>query len=536
MTMHTNGSSRWPLLRGAVTLLLACFVLLVNGCAVNPVTGERELHLVSTEQEIAIGGQQYLPARQAAGGDYILDAALADYVAEVGERLVAVSDRPQLPYQFTICNSSIPNAWALPGGKIAVNRGLLTELDNEAELAAVLAHEIVHSAARHGAKAMERGLLLQLGTVGVGWLAASDRYQDLIVGTALLGAQLVNQKYSREQELEADAYGMRYMARAGYDPQAAVTLQKKFVRLHEARSSSWLAGLFASHPPSAERVAANRASLQHLPPGGLVGADRYRARLARLLAQKPAYDAYDEATEVLAKNDLARAMRLVDRAIAIEPREALFYGLRGDIYLARNRPVLARREYDQAVERNPQYYRFYQQRGLVEWKLGQRQAARRDLEKAVALLPTAAAHYILGEILLAEGDTTAAADHFAAAAGSESTVGEAARLRLAVLDLRRDPHRFLVGSLVRAANGEGFFVLENRSPIVVRNVQLTVRLTTADGHLVNLRTLTDQGILRPGDTFRVRLLGTTAPEALARLQLDYRIVDFDILERIPEPL
>ena len=127
---------------------------------INPVTGDRELALVSADQEIAIGEQQYAPSQQMQGGDYALDRAAHGLRRGVGQKLAAVSDR-DLPYEFVVLNSSVPNAWALPGGKIAVNRGLLTELSSEAELAAVLGHEIVHAAARHGALAMQRGLLLQ---------------------------------------------------------------------------------------------------------------------------------------------------------------------------------------------------------------------------------------------------------------------------------------------------------------------------------------------------------------------------------------
>jgi predicted Zn-dependent protease len=137
---------------------LAVAVGALAGCVINPVTGDRELALVSADQELAIGEQQYLPSQQMQGGDYTLDPALTNYVEGVGQKVAAVSDRA-LPYEFVVLNSSVPNAWALPGGKIAVNRGLLMELQSEAELAAVLGHEIVHAAARHGALAM-RGMLL----------------------------------------------------------------------------------------------------------------------------------------------------------------------------------------------------------------------------------------------------------------------------------------------------------------------------------------------------------------------------------------
>ncbi len=187
------------------------------GCVINPVTGDRELALVSADQEIAIGEQQYAPSQQMQGGDYALDPELNAYVAGVGQKLAAVSDR-QLPYEFVVLNSSVPNAWALPGGKIAVNRGLLTELNSEAELAAVLGHEIVHAAARHGALAMQRGLLLQGALLATQVAAQRSDYGGLTVGAASLGAQLLTMRNSREAELESDLYGMRYMKAAGYDP------------------------------------------------------------------------------------------------------------------------------------------------------------------------------------------------------------------------------------------------------------------------------------------------------------------------------
>jgi len=133
-----------------VNLLVgAAFVL--SGCATNPVTGKKELSFVGEDWELQVGAQQYSPGRQSQGGDYAADPRVVAYVNKVGQRLAAVSDR-QLPYEFKVINSDVPNAWALPGGKIAINRGLLVKMKSEAELAAVLGHEIVHAAAKHGAK------------------------------------------------------------------------------------------------------------------------------------------------------------------------------------------------------------------------------------------------------------------------------------------------------------------------------------------------------------------------------------------------
>ena len=130
--------------------------------------------MVSEAQEIQIGEQQYGPGRQSQGGDYVTDPKVTEYVRQVGNRLAAAADR-KLPYEFVVVNDGSLNAWALPGGKIAVNRGLLVELNNEAELAAVVGHEIVHAAARHGAQQMEKGQFLQLGSAIATIAAATVR-------------------------------------------------------------------------------------------------------------------------------------------------------------------------------------------------------------------------------------------------------------------------------------------------------------------------------------------------------------------------
>ena len=240
---------------------------LLAGCSVNPVTGERDLMLVSGEQDLATGEQMYVPMQQSQGGVYDVDPVLTEYVSAVGMK-VANQSGVDLPYEFVVLNNSVPNAWALPGGKIAINRGLLTEMSSEAELAAVLGHEVTHAAARHSAQQQSRGMLTQ-GLVVATTIAASDSgYGDLAAMGAGLAGQLTLMKYGREAELESDKYGMRYMSKAGYDPQGAVTLQETFVRLSEGRQSDWLSGLFASHPPSRERVEANRATAAGLAAGG----------------------------------------------------------------------------------------------------------------------------------------------------------------------------------------------------------------------------------------------------------------------------
>ncbi len=353
----------------------------VSACGTNPVTHEREIQFVSEAAELRIGAENYAPMRQSEGGDFRIDPELTSYVNGVGQKLAAVSDR-KLPYEFVVLNSSVPNAWALPGGKVAVNRGLLTELQNESELAAVLGHEITHAAARHGAKAQERGTLLQVGMVaaqiGMATSNMSGNTANLALQGAGLGAQLVQMKYGREQENEADHYGMVYMKRAGYDLNGAVSLQETFVRIagETGRNQSWLDGLFASHPPSAERVAENRKTLLALGgSGGEIGAERYQAQVRQLRTLKPAYDKHDAALKAAGKKDFVTARKLAAEAVIMLPAEGRFPQLQGDIEMAEEQPRAALPYYEKAIALSPDYFGAFLGAGIATLQ-ARRQGAR----------------------------------------------------------------------------------------------------------------------------------------------------------------
>jgi predicted Zn-dependent protease len=483
--------------RLALVALLALLPLL-HSCATNPVTGKRELTLLSESAEISMGEENYLFSRQSQGGDYVVDPELTACVAAVGARIARVSDRPHLPYEFVVLNSSVPNAWALPGGKIAVNRGLLMELSSEGELAAVLAHEIVHAAARHGAKGIERGIALQAGMIGVGLAASDSSYSDIAVGAASIGTALISKRYSRGAELEADHYGMKYMAKAGYDPAAAIALQQTFVRLSMQRRSNWLSGLFASHPPSQERVEANIATASRLPQGGRMGEKEYQARLSGLERTRTAYEAHDRGRTLLADGNVAEALRLAERAIAVEPEEALFYGLRGDGRIKQRRYRAALTDYNAAIERNSGFYQFYLQRGLVRQELGNLQAAGTDLQKSAALFPTAHAYNGLGLIAISDGQRQRAIDYFGMAASSNSEVSRKARVSLARLELPERSGRYLSLQLQRDRRGYVVVILGNKSPVTVGDVVVAVRHLNDQGRIIGTDTVSFRHAIGPG--------------------------------------
>ncbi|MDT8428852.1 MAG: M48 family metalloprotease [Pseudomonadales bacterium] len=510
-------------------LPLTLLALLLAACAVNPVTGQRELSFISQSEEVAMGQQNYAPTLQSQGGKYQVDPGLTEYVNRVGQRLAAVSDR-QLPYEFTVINNSVPNAWALPGGKIAINRGLLLELNNEAELAAVLGHEIVHSAARHGAQAMERGMLLQGVLVATSVAASNSEYGNLITGGAQLGAQLATQRYGRDAEREADTYGIRYMATAGYDPAAAISLQETFVRLSEGRESSWLDGLFASHPPSIERVNNNRALVAQLRvegiSGGELGEQQFREQIGFLQEMQPAYQAYDEALELLRADRAEAAMDKIDTAIALLPREARFHGLKADIYLYQRRYQAAIAQYDQALERDDAYFDYYLGRGLAYSREGDRTRAQADLQASVDLLPTATAMNELGALAQARNDRQAAKQYFSQAASAQGPIGEQATAAYIRLDIEDQPAQYIETSAYLDNEGRLLARINNRAPIGVSEllieftVQLDGRTSSRQRRLSTLAAgqslVVDSGLSLPATT------ATALPAAVRVLSLRAR--------------
>jgi predicted Zn-dependent protease len=480
---------------------IAAVAFMTTACATNPVTGRKELMLVGEGQELSIGAQNYAPMRQAEGGDYAMDPGLVTYVQGVGERVAAVSDR-KLPYEFTVLNNSVPNAWALPGGKIAVNRGLLTELKSESELAAVIGHEVVHAAARHSAQQMSRGMLLQGGMVAAQVAASDSEYGGLYVLGANLGAQLLMQRYSREAELEADKYGIEYVQAAGYDPRGAVSLQETFVRMNERKDSSWLAGLFASHPPSQERLDANRKRVAALPPGGDAGVDRYRAALATTVAAKPAYAAYDAGRKALADKRVDVALTQAEQAIKLVPGEAHFHALKGDVYLVQKNYPAATKAYTDAIARNDGFFYYHLQRGLIAERQRNDQAARADLETSVKLLPTGPAYYALGKIAQRANQLAAAKQYYAAASAAQGEVGEAATASLMRLELPENPEKYLRAQVALDQQGMLAVAIANPTRVPVTGVAIQVQYVDAKGRTRVLRRNL-KGVLAAGEQARL---------------------------------
>lgn len=504
-----------------LVLLLASALLALSACSVNPVTGERSFQIYGSDWEQQVGAQMYAPMKQSQGGEFILDPELTAYVREIGHSLAAQARRKdEFNYEFSILNDSTPNAWALPGGKIVINRGLLVELDSEAELAAVLGHEIVHADAAHGARAQSKGMLTQLGTVAsiviLGSTLETPAAREVALMVPQLGAQLLTRKYGRDAEREADQYGMRYMAEAGYDPEGAVDLQKTFLQLSESGDPDWLSGLFASHPPSRERLANNRETAASLDVDGERGIEEYRRATAYLRRVQPAYEAYDEAAAALTDGRPDDAQRLLETAMDIEPRESLFHDLQGDIHAQRDQNEQALAAYQRAIDANSDFFYGHLRKGQIEYRLGRHDAARGSLDRSLELLPTGEAHYLLGLIDKARDNIPGAVEHFETAAQAESETGRKARHELVLLDLNSNPARYIDVAAALDRENAVWAVVGNLTTLQIQDIEIRYAWLDEQGQTRQGRVVLE-GPLAAGAKEQVRLgISVQAPAELSR--------------------
>lgn len=244
--------TRWPL-----WISLAAMA----ACATNPATGRRELMLVSQGQEIAMG-QQADPEIAAQFG-LVPDSSLQEYVGGIGARLASLSERPDLPWTFRALDDPVINAFALPGGFNYVTRGILAHFNSEAELVAVMGHEIGHVTARHSASQMTKQTLAGVGLVA-GMILVPD-LQDY-AGAAGAGLQLLFLRFSRDDERQADDLGLRYMYRAGYDPREMPHVFAMLDRVsRESGGGGRVPGWLSTHPDPADRQERIRDKIAALP-------------------------------------------------------------------------------------------------------------------------------------------------------------------------------------------------------------------------------------------------------------------------------
>lgn len=252
------------LISRSLALLTASSISLA-GCAINPATGQSQLSFFGEAEEIELGAEvdrEFL----ANSGTYA-DPALEAYVSALGQRLAAVSERPDLPWTFRIVDDEIVNAFALPGGRVYVTRGLLAHLSREAELAGVLGHEIGHVTARHSVNGMSRDLAISVGVLAGLALLDVEETAEIV---SLLGLDLLFLKFGRNQERQADQLGVRYAQRAGLDPHGVVDALRVLQEVSHTQDDGWFPVWLSTHPDPDKRWQRLAAETE-LGPGPLAG-------------------------------------------------------------------------------------------------------------------------------------------------------------------------------------------------------------------------------------------------------------------------
>jgi len=368
-------------------------------CAVNPVTGEPELMLISEERELEIGKEMAPSARWEFGGHYY-DPKLELYLEGVVRRLWNVSERSYLPFEFHIENSSIPNAFALPG-YVAITRGLLCALKNEAQFAAVIGHEIGHVMARHTAQRISRMTLRDIGLSLGAAVLQNKRGRDVFLTLGSIGSSLLLLSYDRQQELQADRLGVLYMARAGYNPYEALKAHELLQRAVDdymkrtgtkRGDDSFLSNLLSTHPREEVRISEIRQMIDNLPPHEIKGNGTFPVLFMKATKKireiHEIYINYYDPAEIQYKDgNYAKAERLLRKAIFLNNSQAPFYNLLGFIKLQQKKYRQAEELFNRALNIAPQYQPSLYGMGLDKYFIKEYEDAIQYFDESIKLYP-----------------------------------------------------------------------------------------------------------------------------------------------------
>ena len=408
----------------------------LSGCATSPVTGKKILVGMSEQEERQID-QQVAPHQFSQDMGAVQDDAVNRYVAGLGGRMQTLTQRPGMPYSYRVLNANYINAYTFPGGAMGVTRGIMTELDSEAELAALLGHEMGHVNARHAAQRQGQAMLAQAAVVGLAVAAsASDSsWGGLAVIGGQIGASALLASYSRDNEREADALGQEYMVKAGYPASGMTQLHGLLVR--EAKEKpSLLETMFSSHPMSSERLTTAQrlaetqyaASLKANPQR-----ERFMDSTGGLRRLKPAIDACKNGEVAMSRKQLPQAQSQFEAALKHAPRDYPSNLLMARCLAAQGRKSDALRYAETAKSVYPQEAQAHKMAGVLQLSQRNPGAAVQSFEQFDKLLPgDPGIAFLKGVAYEGSGNQRAAADNYARfiRAGGEGPPAEYSMSRL----------------------------------------------------------------------------------------------------------
>jgi predicted Zn-dependent protease len=386
------------------------------GCATSPVSGERILVGMSEEEERQID-RQVAPHQFSQDMGAVQDEAVNRYVAGLGGRMDDLTQRPNMPYSYRVLNANYLNAYTFPGGAMGVTRGIVTELDNEAELAALLGHEMGHVNARHAAQRQGQAMLSQAAVVGLAVAASAvdSSWGGLAAIGGQIGASALLASYSRDNEREADGLGQDYMVKAGYPASGMVQLQSLLVR-ESKETPSLLETMFASHPMSSERLA-NAQRLAESKHAASLKANPQRERFmdstASLRRLKPAIDACKKGETAMARKQLPTAQGEFASALKLAPQDYAANLLMARCLAAQGRQKDALRYADAARSIYPQEAQAHKLAGVLQLAEKNPGAAVQSFEQFDKLLPgDPGIAFLKGVSYEGAGNQRAAADNY----------------------------------------------------------------------------------------------------------------------------
>ena len=362
----------------------------VFGCATDPVTGKKQFMLVSEDTEIQID-QQYSPLQFSTDYGSVQDSKLNRYVSQVGNKMAASSHRPHMPYSFRVVNATYINAYAFPGGSIAATRGIMLSLDNEAELAALLGHELGHVNARHSAEQMSKGQLTQAIAGGISVLAGtqSAALGDLAGQLGQISAGALLASYSRDNEREADALGMEYMVGAGHGSEGFVGLMDLLNSMSKHKTTT-VDLLFATHPMSQERydTAVQTANTKYQAAlKGPLQRERYMDHTAGLRARKGAIEEIQKGQKQMAQRKYDAAGGHFRKALKQAPNDYVALCMMAINHLAQKKYAVARQYAEMGQKSYPKEAQAYHLSGCSKIQLKAVEGAYEEFSAYESLLP-----------------------------------------------------------------------------------------------------------------------------------------------------
>ena len=402
--------------RQALWLLGAGAAAGLSGCATSPVTGETILVGMSEAQEKQTDAQ-VAPHQFSQDLGAIQDEAVNGYVAGIGQRMGTLTHRPQMPYSYRVLNANYVNAYTFPGGAMGVTRGILADLDDEAQLAALLGHELGHVNARHAAQRQGQNLVAQAALAGLNVAAQSSDWGGLMSMGGQIGASALLAGYSREHEREADALGQEYLVKAGYPATGMVRLHQLLVA-EEKSAPSLLQTMFSTHPMSSERMQAAQAAADaryRISNSLDARRERFMDSTASLRRIRPTIDACKNGETAMAARQYPKAQAEFQTALARTPRDYASNLRMAQCLQAQGQTAKAVDYADNAREIYPQEAQAYKLAGVLA--LQQRDAGRayQNLDRFDRLVPgDAGITFLKGISLEGMGNRQAAAQHYAA--------------------------------------------------------------------------------------------------------------------------